>query len=140
MDPEFGMKLLPFFEVGVHPVRIVGTVHGNWAPDSMRLRRSALILYPWEPRERPVFWGEVRHLDLADGRLGEAGAVRGALAGFGVAVVAAALYSFAAHLVCFDSPDGCGASFGTALAVSAVVTVPTCAIWGSRSTKWASVY
>jgi hypothetical protein len=140
MDPEFGLKLLPFFEVGMRPVRIIGTVQGNWAPDSMRLDRTALLLYPWESRHRTVFWGEVRNLDLADGRLGEAGAVRGAIAGFGIAVVTAAFYSVFSHIVCFDSPDGCGPGFGTTLAVVSVVTVPTCAIWGSRSTKWSRVY
>jgi hypothetical protein len=137
MDPEFSFRLLPF-RVGVYPVRFVATMAANWAPDSMRLHRTALILYPWESRHRTLFWGEVRRLDVADGRLGEAGAVGGAIAGFVVSVVAAGMYSFLSHVVCFDAI--CGPGFGKTLLVVAAVTVPTCAIWGARSTKWRKVY
>jgi hypothetical protein len=139
MDPEFGFRLLPL-RVGVYPVRLVGTTAAKWLPDSISLHRTAMILYPWEPRHRTLFWREVRRLDVSDGRAGVQGAAGGALAGLGEAVLIGAMLTFYSHVVCFDSQEGCGPSFWTFTGWAAAVTVPLGAIWGARSTRWRNVY
>jgi hypothetical protein len=139
MDPEFGIRLLPI-RAGVYPVRVVGITAAKWLPDSIRLHRTAMILYPWEPRHRTLFWGKVRRVDVSDGRAGAAGAAGGALAGLGEAVLIGAMLTFMSHVVCFDSDVGCGPSFWTFTGWAAAVTVPVGAIWGARSTKWRKVY
>ena len=139
LDPAFGVRLLPV-RVGIYPVRLVGTMAAKWVPDSIRLHRTAMLLYPWEPRHRTLFWANVRRVDVSDGRAGAAGAVGGALGGLVSAVFIGAMYSFISHAACFDSQEGCGPGFWAVTGVVAAVTVPIGAIWGARSTRWRKVY
>lgn len=137
---ESAIVFRPPFAFRFGPVRLVGTVTPNLAPDSVALRRTALILAPWESRHRSVSWGEIRRLDVADGRYGAAGVVQGAAAGVLGAVVISAMYSLLSHAACFDTKEGCGPGFWTVTAVVAAVTVPGGAIWGGLSTRWRKVY
>ena len=137
---ELAVFYRPLLFFGTRHPRLVGVLLPPRAPDSVALRRTALILAPWESRQRSVSWGEIRRLDVADGRYGAAGAVRGAGAGILSAVVVSAMYSLLSHAACFDTKEGCGPGFWTVTAVVAAVTVPVGAIWGGLSTRWRRVY
>jgi hypothetical protein len=134
MEPSLAVRVFPSFQVGVKPVQLVGAVVANWAPDSVNLRRTALILYPWESRHRTVFWGEVEHLDVANGRVG---AARGAAAGLVPAAMAGLSW---AVFVCAFGGKGCGWWFFRGTAYTAIVTVPLGAVWGAFTPRWKRAY
>ena len=133
LEPALGFRILPF-QVGVRPVRVAGAVIANWAPDSLTLRRTALILYPWESRHHTVLWGEVEHLDVANGRMD---AATGAAVGIVSAVIVG--LSSGVFFCAFDS-SGCGKWVLKGTAGAAIVTVPVGVIWGVLTPNWKRVY
>ena len=96
-----------------------------------------MILGPWASRTRTVLWGDVSRVDVADGRLGAAGAAGGAAAG----LVSAALLAFAYSYISFAGSLGeRRPDLGTITVRFAAVLVPVGAIWGGLSTRWRKVY
>jgi len=50
--------------------RVSGTVVAFPSENTLQVRRPGLI-GPWESRDRKVFWNEMEHVAVADGRMGE---------------------------------------------------------------------
>ena len=117
--------------------RVSGTVVAFPSENTLQVRRNGLI-GPWESRYRKVFWNEMQHVAVADGRMGVEGMVPGVVGGV-LAAAALAVISTAASLCYFDGGT-CGPTFGHAMAVYAVITVPLGAIMGARRIKWSAIF
>lgn len=124
----------------MHDERIVGTVLPASGDDTLVVRRTALILAPWESRYRTFIWMNTQRVDVAEGRYGSAGIIPGAAAGLVASLVVAVAYSFISHATCFDSPSGCGPGFWTVYGVSAAVLVPVGVVRASRATRWKRIF
>lgn len=111
--------------------RVVGRLAVYAPPESVTVRRTALVVAPWEERRLNVSWGEIHRLDRADGRA----ILQGAAGGAGAALLAGQFGSF------FCSSFGgenCGV-LDTAVK-AAPFTVPIGLVWGFLHTDWDRVY
>jgi len=120
---------------GVREARVVGTLMAYHPPDSLIVLRTSVLRSLWGPRERTVYWADLKRMEVPNGR----DPLLGVAAGIGAAVAVGLAYSAVNHMFC--SPlENCGRSFLYHTGRAAVVTVPVGLVFGILTTRWKRVY